>query len=323
MLTLAAAIAWPRVARAQQAEQTRRVGVLMPFDAQDSFGREIVAALREGLNERGWAEGRNVRIDARWIGGDDERRSAHAAELVRSAPDVLFACFAGQLAALSRETRAIPIVFVGVSDPVAAGYVESFARPGGNITGFVFFEPAMVGKWLGVLKEIAPALSRVGFMVNPEVSPHYQNYFSVFTNVAPKFKVEPIRSFANRPSEVEAQIEALARQGGGGLLVAADTFTGLNRQLIAATAARYRIPAVYVFREAVLAGGLISYGPEQLDVIRRSASYVDRILRGERPAELPIQAPVKFELVINMKSAQALGLEVPPTLLARADEVIE
>jgi len=264
MLTLAAAIAWPRVARAQQAEQTRRVGVLMPFDAQDSFGREIVAALREGLNERGWAEGRNVRIDARWIGGDDERRSAHAAELVRSAPDVLFACFAGQLAALSRETRAIPIVFVGVSDPVAAGYVESFARPGGNITGFVFFEPAMVGKWLGVLKEIAPALSRVGFMVNPEVSPHYQNYFSVFTNVAPKFKVEPIRSFANRPSEVEAQIEALARQGGGGLLVAADTFTGLNRQLIAATAARYRIPAVYVFREAVLAGGLIPTAPSSL-----------------------------------------------------------
>src|SRR5262245_9847256 len=227
MLTLAAAAAWPLAARAQQAEQTRRVGVLMPFDAQDSFGREIVAALREGLNERGWAEGRNVRI------------------------------------------------------------------------------------------------SRVGFMVNPEVSPHYQNYFSVFTNVAPKFKVEPIRSFANRPSEVEAQIEALARQGGGGLLVAADTFTALNRQLIAATAARYRIPAVYVFREAVLAGGLISYGPEQLDVIRRSASYVDRILRGERPAELPIQAPVKFELVINTKSAQALGLEIPPTLLARADEVIE
>ena len=317
---LGGAVAWPLAVRAQQAEQTRRVGVLMPFDAQDPFGREIIFALREGLNERGWAEGRNIRIDERWIGRDDERRSAYAAELVRSSPDVLFACFAGQLAALSRETRAIPTVFVGVSDPVAAGYVESFARPGGNITGFVFFEPAMVGKWLGVLKEIAPAVARVGFMVNPEASPHYQHYFSVFTNVAPKFKVEPIGCFVARPSDIDAQIETLARQGGGGLLVAPDTFTAVNRQLIAATAARHRIPAVYVFREAVVAGGLLSYGPEQLDVIRRSASYVDRILRGERPAELPIQAPVKFELVINMKAAQALGLEVPPTLLARADE---
>jgi putative tryptophan/tyrosine transport system substrate-binding protein len=322
-LLAGAAAAWPLAARAQQAEQTRRVGVLMPFDAQDSFGREMISALREGLKERGWAEGRNIRIDERWIGRDDERRSAYATELVRAAPDVLFACFAGQLAALLRETRAIPIVFVGVSDPVAAGYVASFAHPGGNITGFVFFEPAMVGKWLGVLKEIAPALSRVGFMVNPEVSPHYQNYFSVFTNAAPKFKVEPITCFVGRASEIEDQIEALARQGGSGLLVAPDTFTALNRQLIAASAARHRIPAVYVFREAVVAGGLLSYGPEQLDVIRRSASYVDRIIRGEPPAELPIQAPVKFELVINMKVAQALGLEIPPTLLARVDEVIE
>jgi putative tryptophan/tyrosine transport system substrate-binding protein len=320
---LGSAAAWPLAARAQQGEQTRRIGVLMPFDAQDQFGREIVSALREGLKERGWAEGRNIRIDARWIGSDDARRNTYAAELVHSSPDVLFACFAGQLAALSRETRAIPIVFVGVSDPVAAGYVASFAHPGGNITGFVFFEPAMVGKWLGVLKEIAPALSRVGFMVNPEVSPHYQNYFSVFTSVAPKFKVEPIRCFAARASEIEEQIEALARLPNSGLLVAPDTFTALNRQLIAATAARHRIPAVYVFREAVMAGGLLSYGPEQLDVIRRSASYIDRILRGERPAELPIQAPVKFELVINLKTAAALGLDVPPTLLARADEVIE
>jgi putative ABC transport system substrate-binding protein len=318
-----AATAWPLAARAQQPEQARRVGVLIPFDAQDPFGREIISALREGLKERGWAEGRNIRIDERWIGSEDERRSAYAAELVRSSPDVLFACFAGQLAALSRETRAIPIVFVGVSDPIAAGYVESFARPGGNITGFVFFEPAMVGKWLGVLKEIAPELSRVGFMVNPEVSPHYQNYFSVFTNVAPKFKVEPIRCFVGRANEIEDQIEVLARQPNSGLLVAPDTFTALNRQLIAASAARHRIPGVYVFREAVLAGGLLSYGPEQLDVIRRSASYIDRILRGERPADLPIQAPVKFELVINLKTAQALGLIIPPTLLARADEVIE
>jgi putative ABC transport system substrate-binding protein len=183
-----AAAAWPLAAHAQQSELTRRLGVLMPFEAQDSFGREIMSALREGLRERGWADGRNIRIDERWIGGDDERRSTYAAELVRSSPDVIFACFAGQLVALLRETRTIPIVFVGVSDPVAAGYVESFARPGGNITGFVFFEPSMVGKWLGVLKEIAPTLSRVGFMVNPETSPHYKNYFAVFTDAAPKFQ---------------------------------------------------------------------------------------------------------------------------------------
>jgi putative ABC transport system substrate-binding protein len=317
------AAAWPLAAQAQQLEPTRRLGVLMPFEAQDPFGQESIAALREGLKERGWADGRNIRIDERWIGSNDERRSAYAAELARSSPDVLFACFAGQLAALLRETRTIPIVFVGVSDPVAAGYVESFARPGGNITGFVFFEPSMVGKWLGVLKEIAPAISRVGFMVNPETSPHYGNYFAVFTNTAPKFKVEPIRSFVGHPSEIEHQVELLARQPDSGLLVAPDTFTALHRQLIAAIAARHRVPAVYVFRNPVVDGGLISYGPDQIDVIRRSGSYIDRILRSERPAELPIQAPVKFELVINAKTAKALDLDIPPTLLARADEVIE
>jgi len=317
------AAAWPLAAGAQQSELARRLGILMPFQAHDPFGLEIISALREGLKERGWAEGRNIRFDERWIGGDDERRNTYAAELVRSSPDAIFACFAGQLAALLRETRTIPIVFAGVSDPVAAGYVDSFAHPGGNVTGFVFNEPSMVGKWLGVLKEIAPALSRVGFMVNPETSPHYANYFAVFTDAAPKFKIEPIRSFVGQANEIERQIAALARQADSGLLVAPDTFTALHRELIAAVAARHRVPAVYVFREAVLGGGLISYGAEQIDVIRRSASYIDRVLRGERPAELPIQAPVKFELVINMKAAKALGLEIPPTLLARADEVIE
>jgi len=318
-----AAATWPLAARAQQAELTRRLGVLMPFEPQDPFGREIISALREGLKERGWADGRNIRIDERWIGGDDERRSIYAAELVRASPDVIFACFAGQLVALLRATHTIPIVFAGVSDPVAAGYVESFAHPGGNVTGFVFFEPSMVGKWLGVLKEIAPALSRVGFMVNPETSPHYGNYFAVFINAAPKFKVEPIRCFVQRANEIEDQIKVLARQPDSGLLVAPDTFTALHRDMIAAVAARHRVPAVYVFRNAVMGGGLISYGPDQIDVIRRSGSYLDRILRGERPTELPIQAPVKFELVINAKAAKALGLEIPPTLLARADEVIE
>jgi putative tryptophan/tyrosine transport system substrate-binding protein len=320
---LGCAAAWPLTAHAQQAERVRRLGVLMPFDMNDPFGQEIIAALRESLQERGWAKDRNLRIDERWIGDDDERRSTYAAELVRAAPDVIYACFAGQLAALSRETRTIPIVFAGVSDPVAAGYAESFARPGSNITGFVFFEPAMVGKWLGVLTEIAPALSRVGFMVNPETSPHYGNYFSEFTKAAPAFKVEPIRSFVRQVSEVEDQIRLLARQHDGGLLVAPDTFTAQHREVITQIAARHRVPAVYVFRPAVLGGGLVSYGPDQIDIIRRSGFYIDRILRGERPAELPIQAPTKFELVINLKTAKALGLAIPPTLLARADEVIE
>jgi putative ABC transport system substrate-binding protein len=320
---LGSAAAWPLAASAQQLEPTRRLGVLMPFEAQDPFGREIISALREGVQERGWADGRNIRIDERWIGGDDERRSTYAAELVHSSPDVIFACFAGQLAALLRETQTVPIVFVGVSDPVAAGYVESFAHPGGNITGFVFFEPSMVGKWLGVLKEIAPALSRVGFMVNPKTSPHYESYFSAFINVASKFKVEPIRCFVQGLSEIEDQIEGLARQPNSGLLVANDTFMAIHWDLIARNVARHRVPAVYVFRQAVVGGGLVSYGPDQIDVVRRSGSYIDRILRGERPAELPIQAPVKFELVINLKTAKALGLDVPPTLLTRADEVIE
>jgi putative ABC transport system substrate-binding protein len=318
-----AAAAWPLAARAQQLEPTRRLGVLMPFEAQDPFGLEIIAALRQGVQERGWADGRNIRIDERWTGGDEERRNTYAAELVRSSPDVIFACFAGQLTALLHETRTVPIVFAGVSDPVAAGYVESFAHPGGNITGFVFFEPSMVGKWLGILKEIAPALSRVGFMLNPSSAPHYENYFSEFSNVTPKFSVEPIGCFVQGLADIEDQIEGLARQPNSGLLVANDTFMAIHWDLITRSAARHRLPAVYVFRQAVAGGGLVSYGPDQIDVVRRSGSYIDRILRGERPAELPIQAPVKFDLVINLKTAKALGLTVPPTLLALADDVIE
>jgi putative tryptophan/tyrosine transport system substrate-binding protein len=321
--TLGAAAAWPSLLLAQRADDVRKIGVLMPFEAHDIFGREIAAALRQGLQDHGWTDGHNIHVDFRWIGGDDDRRAAYAAELVRSSPDFIFACFAGQLAALLRETHSIPIVFVGVSDPVAAGYVESFVRPGGNVSGFVFFEPSMVGKWLGVLKEIAPALSRVAFMVNPETSPHFASYLAVFANAAPGLKVEPITSMVHSASDIETAIQDLARQPDNGLLVAPDTFMAVNRELIARLAARHRVPAVYVFRPAAVAGGLLSYGPDQIEVVRRSAGYVDRILRGERPSELPIQAPVKFELVINLKTAKALGLTVSPTLLARADEVIE
>ena len=318
-----AAAAFPNAMLAQQPDRIRRIGLLMPFDAQDVFGREIAAALRRGLQQLGWIDGGNLDIEERWIAGNETRRAAYAAELVRNAPDVIFACFAGQLAALSQETRTIPIVFVGVSDPVAAGYVESFAHPGSNITGFVFFEPSMVGKWLGALMEIAPALARIGFLVNPGTSPHYQPYLAAFEKAADTFRVKPVTLIVREVRDVEVAIAAFARQVEGGLLVAPDTFTAVNRELIAELAQQYRVPAVYVFRPAAIAGGLISYGPDQIDVVRRSASYVDRILRGENPSGLPVQAPTKFELVINLKTAKVLGLTVPPSLLGRADEVIE
>ena len=297
--------------------------MLMPFDTQDAFGRQIITALRQGLEQFGWIDGRNVRIEERWIGGEDERRKTFAAELVRSSPDVIFACFTGQLAALFQETHSIPIVFIGVSDPVNAGYVASFARPGGNITGFTFYEPAMVGKWLGVLKEIAPAVTRIAYMVNRDTAPHYGGYLAAFMNDATALNVEAIPLLVHSTGEIETAIKTLQRRPDSGLIAAPDTFIAVNRGLIVELAAQYRLPTVYVLRAAVASGGLLSYSPDQIDVSRRSAAYIDRILRGESAAALPVQAPSKFELVINLKTAKALGLSVPTTLLARADEVIE
>jgi putative ABC transport system substrate-binding protein len=242
---------------------------------------------------------------------------------VRASPDAIFACFAAQLAALSRETRQIPLVFVGVTDPVRLGYLTSFAQPGGNITGFTFFEQSLITKWLEILKEIAPTLARVAIIVNPDTAQSYQLYADQFAIAALTFKVEATSLLVHSVGEIESAVGELARRPGSGFIVLPDTFTTEHRELIAALALRHHLPAVYQFTEGARVGGLLSYGPDQIDIVRRSASYIDRILKGERPAELPVQAPTKFEMVINLKTAKALGLTVPPRLLALADEVIE
>jgi putative tryptophan/tyrosine transport system substrate-binding protein len=319
-----AAVSWPPTARAQQPERVRRVGALMPFTADDTEAKAIVAALRQGLEELGWTDGRNIRVDYRWGGSNAERTRAYAVELVGLSPDLIFAFFNAQLAPLSRETRTIPIVFVGASDPVGAGYVASFARPGGNITGFTLYVPSLVGKWLGILKEIAPAVARVAIMVNPDTAILLGTfYLRAFETAAATFNVEPITTKVHSISDIEAATMALGQQPHSGLIVAPDTFTLTHAELITALAARHRLPAVYGFRQSAALGGLISYGPDTLDTVKRSASYIDRILKGEKPGDLPVQAPAKFELIVNLKTAKTLDLTVPPGMLMAADEVIE
>jgi putative tryptophan/tyrosine transport system substrate-binding protein len=315
---------WPLAVRAQQGDGARRVAALMDTDESNPEGQARVAAFRQGLQQLGWTEARNIRIDLRWGGGDVERTRAYAAELVGLKPDVIFAYAVAQLAPLARETQAIPIVFCGASAPVADGFVASFARPGGNITGFTQYEPSMVGKWLGALKEIAPAVARVAIIVNPETSPLRGTfYLREFETAAAAFRVEPITRFVHSAADIEAAMAALGQAPNSGLIVAPETFTTANRELLIALAERHRVPAIYGIRQFTASGGLMSYGPDTVDTVRRAASYVDRILRGEKPGELPVQAPTKFEFVINAKTAKALGLELPPTLLIRADEVIE
>jgi putative tryptophan/tyrosine transport system substrate-binding protein len=319
-----AAASWPLAAGAQQPDRVRRIGALMPFTADDAEAKAIVAALRRGLQELGWTDGRDIRVEYRWGGRNVERTRAYAAELVGLSPDLIFAFFNAQLGPLSRETRTIPIVFVGASDPVGAGYVASFARPGGNITGFTLYEPSLVGKWLGVLKETVPAVARVAIMVNPDTAILRGTfYLREFETAAATFKIEPITTKVHSTSDIEAATMVLGQQPHSGLIVAPDTFTLTHAEHIITLAARHRLPAVYGFRQSAAIGGLISYGPDTLHTVQRSASYIDRILKGEKPGDLPVQAPTKYELVINLKTARALGLEVPPTLLARADEVIE
>jgi putative tryptophan/tyrosine transport system substrate-binding protein len=321
---LGGAAAWPLAARAQQPERVRRVGVLMDTDESNSDGQARIAAFRDALRTLGWIEGRNIQIEYRWGGGDVERTRGYAAELVSFNPDVIFAYAAAQLAPLSRETRSIPIIFVGASAPVEDGYVASYSHPGGNITGFTQYEPSMVGKWLAALKQVAPAILRVAVMVNPDTAPMRGKFYSrAFEGAAATLAVEPIAAEVHSANEIETAMVALARQPNGGLIVAPETFTTANRELIIALAARHRLPAVYGLRQFPASGGLMSYGPDTVDTVRRASSYVDRVLRGEKPADLPVQTPTKFELVINLKTATALGVTVPPTLLATADEVIE
>ena len=319
-----AAVAWPLTTRAQQPDGMRRIAALMDTDDNNSDGQTRVAALRETLQQFGWIEGRNTRIDLRWGGGDVERTRGFAAELVHLSPDVIFAYAKAQLAPLSRETRTIPIVFCGASAPVEDGFIASFAHPGGNITGFTQYEPSMVGKWLETLKEIAPATGQVAIVVNSETAPLRGTfYLREFENAAATLGVKPIKNFVHNEADVEAAIAALGQAPNSGLIVAPETFTTAHRKLFIALAERNRVPAIYCLRQFAATGGLMSYGPDTVDTVRRAAGYIDRILRGEKPADLPVQAPPKFEFVINVKTAKALGLTIPEAFFIRADEVIE
>ena len=317
------AFAWPLAARAQQADRVRRVGVLMNLAADDPEGQARIAAFLQGLQELGWTEGRNVRIDYRWHADDADRYRTYAAELVALAPDVILASSSASTAALQQATRTVPIVFAIVVDPVGAGYVASLARPGGNVTGFTLFEYSLSGKWLELLKEIAPNLMRIAILRDPAIASGIGQFAVIQAMAPPSFGVELSPIDVRDAGEIERGVAAFARRSNGGLIVTASTGAVAHRELIIMLAARHRLPAVYFFRYYVTSGGLISYGPDPTDPFRRAAGYVDRILKGEKAADLPVQAPTKYELAINLKTAKALGLTVPPSLLSRADDVIE
>ena len=320
---LAGAAAWPLAARAQQADGLRHIGVLMASAADDAQSQARIAAFLQGLQQLGWTDGRNVRIATRWAttNPDDIRR--HAAELAALAPDVILAATGtATVAPLLQATRTVPIVFAVVIDPVGAGFVASLARPGGNATGFTIFEYGMSGKWLELLKEIAPHVTRAAVLRDPAIASGI-GQFATVQAVAPSLGVELSPVDVRDAGEIERAVTAFARGLNGGLIVTAGALTISHRQPIIAFAARHKLPAVYPASFHVTAGGLISYGPDVIDQFRRAAGYVDRILKGEKPADLPVQAPTKYELVINLKTAKALGLDIPQSVLARADEVIE
>jgi putative tryptophan/tyrosine transport system substrate-binding protein len=318
-----AAAAWPLAARAEQADRMRRIGFLQGLGESDPEAKARTVAFRQELEALGWTEGRNIRIDYRFAGGDSVRVHAYAAELVNSAPDLIVAHSSPVVAALKQATSTIPIVIAVVNDPLGQGFVASLARPGGNITGFAFVEFTMVGKWLELLKEMAPGVRRVALIFNPQTAPYYAIYLREFGTVPTTLTAELAAAPVRDEPEVEAAIAAIAREPAGGLIAAADPFTRAHRALIMRLAQQHRLPAVYAFRQFVAEGGLMSYGPDTVDIVRRSASYVDRILKGATPADLPIQQPTKFELAINLKTAKSLGLNVPVFLQQRADEVIE
>src|SRR5215472_13406869 len=319
-----AAVAWPLAARAQQAERMRRIGALMGFAESDSQAQAYIAAFRDGLRKLGWIERRNIQFDIRWTTpGDAEARQRFAKELVALQPDLILSQTTPTTAALLQQTRTIPIIFGNVVDPVGSGFVASFSRPGGNVTGFIVMEPTLAGKWLELLKEIAPRVNRVAFLFNPATATYAEFYLNPFKAAAVSFAVEAIAAPVRDRSELESVFALQAHEPNGGLIVMPDSFTDLHRAEIASLAARYRLPAVYPRRIFTEVGGLLSYGIDQLDNFRLAATYADRILKGEKPAELPVQAPTKYELVVNLKTAKALGLDVPPLLQQRADEVIE
>jgi putative ABC transport system substrate-binding protein len=317
-----AAVSWPVLVWAQQPERMRRIGVLMAVAADDPEGQARIAAFHQGLQQLGWTVGHNVRIDTRWGAGDADRMRRYAAELVSLAPDVILASGGTVVGVLLQATRTVPIVFTQTSDPVGAGYVASLAQPGGNATGFTISEYGISGKWVELLKEIAPHVTRAAVLRDATV-PQGVGQFAAMQAVAPSFGVEVSPIDVRDAGEIERTVTAFARSKNGGLIATGSSLTILHRELIITLAAQHRLPAVYWNRFYVTGGGLISYGVDSIDPHRQAAGYVDRILKGEKPADLPVQAPTKYELVINLKTAKALGLTVPPSLLARANEVIE
>jgi putative tryptophan/tyrosine transport system substrate-binding protein len=320
---LGGAAAWPLAARAQQGGRMRRIGVLMSFAADDPAGQARLLAFAQELAQSGWIDGRNVRIDVRWGSVDPERIRSYAAELVALAPDVIVATGSAIVGSLLQATRTVPIVFVQVAEPIGAGFVETLARPGGNATGFMLYEYGIGTKWLELLKEIAPRVERVAFLQNPAIASG-PGQFGAIQAAAPSLGVE-VRPISVRDAgETERAITAFARSSNGGLIVGAGTVgLGALRDGIIKLAAQHRLPAIYSDLVFATEGGLLAYGPDRVDQYRRAVGYVDRILKGEKPGDLPVQAPTRYQLVINLKTAKALGIEVPASVLARADEVIE
>jgi putative ABC transport system substrate-binding protein len=316
------AVTWPLAAFAQQSERMRRIGVLTGADADDLDMHARIEAFEDGLKQIGWTNGQNVRIDVRASLGDADRLRRYAEELVALATDVILATGATAVAPLLKATRNVPVVFAGVVDPVGAGFVDSLAKPGGNVTGFVSFEYGLSVKWLELLKDIAPRVTRVAVIRDPEISAG-TGQFGAIQGAASSFGLELIAVSPREAGEVERAITAFARTPNGGLITTSSALAVAHRDLIVGLAAKHKLPAVYYRRAYPASGGLISYGPDYIDLYRRAAGYVDRILKGEKPAELPVQAPSKYELVVNLKTAKALGLTIPPAVLARADEVIE
>jgi putative ABC transport system substrate-binding protein len=319
---LGGAAAWPLAARAQQGKRMPRIGALMPWTASDPQVQARYAAFLQGLQQLGWTVGQNVQIDSRWSAGNEEDTRKYAAELVALAPNVIFAAGSATVGPLRSATRTVPIVFVTTPDPVGAGFVDSLARPGGNTTGFTPWEYGIGAKWLELLKQIVPSVTRVAVLRDPAITAGI-GLWGAIQSASPSFGVELRPVDVRDATEMERALAAFAGSPNGGLILTGSAWAIIHRDLIIALAARHRLPAVYYERYFITAGGLISYGADLIDQFRSAAGYVDRILKGEKPAELPVQAATKYELVINLKTAKALGIEVPPTLLARADEVIE
>jgi len=323
IVTLGGAAAWPLAAHAQQSDGMRRIAVLMNNAENDPEGQARAAAFRQGLQALGWTEGKTLRIDWYWTAGDVGRIRSDVTELAGRLPDIIVANGRVILSEAVQAIRSIPIVFVLVNDPVGEGFISSLARPGGNVTGFTFFEYAMFGKSLELLKMVAPAVRRVSFIFNPDMSAYYGQFLPAFETDARQYSIKLIVDRVGTEAEIDAAVAKLAAAPGGGLIVAPDAYTLVHRAPIVRSTAHHRIPAIYSYQQVIKEGGLMSYGPETSDIFRRSASYIDRIFKGANPAELPAQAPVKFEFAINLKTATTLGLTVPPTVIALADEVIE